>query len=401
MTKLSKLHNVCNHCISCWKERTSINNEEEILLRKLWFWAQESNYKITINPFVNPGNICRVLYIPRDDHDQFESLIRRYFAQEAAATQSAAAATQSAAAATQSAAAATQSAAAATQLAAAATQLAAAAATQTAAAATQLAAAAAATQTAAATQLAAAAAATQLAAVATQLEAAAATQTGEATTQTEEATTQLEAAAATQTVEATTQSAAANEVVSPRGSDQAKGFKEFEHDFFEHVFEPPKKVKQTNSSITITIINVDQSSTNALKRKAENRANYVAITEPDDDLFMQEIERGDTNKYKKNSKINVAQGKAQAPVPENIFENDFEINRDEMHKQILAGYEEKIKDLQFLRAKAKAEVRKEMNSHSGDFRYTSIAGKSREEALKIVHEMQMNIIKKCLDSKPR
>ena len=119
----------------------------------------------------------------------------------------------------------------------------------------------------------------------------------------------------------------------------------------------------------------------------------MAITEPDVDLFMQEIERGDTNKYKKNSKINVA----QAPVPENYFE----INRDEMHKQILAGYEEKIKDLQFLRAKAKAEARKEMNLHSGDFRYTSIAGKSREEALKIVHEMQMNIIKKCLDSKPR
>ena len=190
-------------------------------------------------------------------------------------------------------------------------------------------------------------------------------------------------------------------MVSPRGSDQANGFEEFEHDFFGHDFKPPKKAKQTISSITITKINVDQSSTNALKRKAENRANYVAITEPDVDLFMQEMERDDTNKYKKNSKINVAQGKAQAPVPEKIFENDFEINRDEMHKRILAGYEEKIKDLQFLRAKAKAEARKEMNLHSGDFRYTSIAGKSREEALKIVHEMQMNIIKKCLDSKPR
>jgi hypothetical protein len=177
---------------------------------------------------------------------------------------------------------------------------------------------------------------------------------------------------------------------------------DFEHNFFEHDFlEPPKRVKPTNSSITVTKINVDQSSTNALKRKAENRANNMTITEPDVDLFMQEIERGDSNKYKKNSKNNVALGKAQAPVPEKIFENDFEINRDEMHKQILAGYDEKIKDLQFLRVKAKAEARKEMNSHSGDYRYTSIAGKSREEVLQIVYEMQMKIIKKYLDSKPR
>jgi hypothetical protein len=78
---------------------------------------------------------------------------------------------------------------------------------------------------------------------------------------------------------------------------------DFEHNFFEHdFFEPPKRVKPTNSSITVTKINVDQSSTNALKRKAENRANNMTITEPHVDLFMQEIERGDSNKYKKNSK---------------------------------------------------------------------------------------------------
>ena len=69
-----------------------------MFLRNLWFWTQDSNYKIIINPYVRPGDFCRVLYIPRDDHGQFESLVRRYFAEEAAATQTAAATTQSAAA---------------------------------------------------------------------------------------------------------------------------------------------------------------------------------------------------------------------------------------------------------------------------------------------------------------
>ena len=95
----------------------------------------------------------------------------------------------------------------------------------------------------------------------------------------------------------------------------------------------------------------------------------------------------------------MALGKAQTPVPEKIFENDFEINRDEMHMQILAGYDEKIKDLQFLRVKSKAEARKELALRRLPV-YLN-CWESREEVLQIVYEMQMKIIKKYLDSKPR